>query len=348
VALVCAAAVNSPTAGHRGQQSLTLTTATPAQVELGRTLFSDTRLSADKKVGCITCHVPERAFADGRRVAIGAYGRSGTRNTPTLVNAGFAGAMFWEGRRSSLEEQIPDPFFNSMEHALEDEAALLTIVRANQRYPALFRRAFGDNKTELISMRRVVVAIAAYVRSLDHEDSPFDRFYYRSEKGALTESQQRGLRLFQGRARCTECHLIGRESAPLTDDSFHPTQLPKAIAADLARLTRLLEDTPPARRGELISRDAGVAALGRFAATLDPRDIGRFKTPSLRNVALTAPYLHDGSASTLAEAILFEIYARTGKARRAPILTPSEVSDLAAFLASLTSAAQTADSRDER
>src|SRR5262249_16734614 len=151
--LLCAASA----AGRAGLPRATGPSSSASLVELGRTLFNDTRLSADGTVGCIGCHVPERAFTDGRQVAIGTNGRVGTRNTPTLLNVAFARAMFWDGRKASLEEQIPEPFLNPLEHGLADESALLLRVHGDERYQNLFGRGFGAEAQ--ISMREVVVAI---------------------------------------------------------------------------------------------------------------------------------------------------------------------------------------------
>src|SRR6266851_5554935 len=180
-------------------------------------------------------------------------------------------------------------------------------------------------------------ALACFVRTLVADDSTFDRFMYKGEHAALTEGQRRGLKLFRGRGQCASCHLIGDKDAPLTDGQFHALHLEAGLRRHLPALVPLVKATPREQLGELIASRPDIAALGRFLVTLDPSDIGRFRTPSLRNVALTAPYMHDGSVPTLARAVEREIYYRSAEVARPVSLTPSERDDLVAFLESLTS-----------
>ena len=310
---------------------------TPEKVALGRALFDDQRLSADGKVSCATCHQPEHAFADGRTLAQGARQRSGTRNTPTLLNSAYLTSLFWDGRRGTLEEQAADPLINPVEHGLGNHGELLALVRADARYAASFRAAFGV-APESIAMEHVVKALAAFQRTLVAGDSPFDRYRYGGDPSALTSAQFRGLTLFAGRANCTSCHTIGEESALLTDNEFHTIGIGRERAqARLAERTTRLVRLTPAERDRSITSDPEVAELGRFAVTLKPVDIGRFRTPSLRNVARTAPYMHDGSVSTLVEAVDREAYYRGFESGRPLVLTPQEKADLVAFLEALTS-----------
>ena len=305
-------------------------------VTLGRRLFEDTRLSGDGTVSCAKCHRAEEAFADHEAVARGIGGRKGTRNAPSVLNVQFSTSFFWDGRRATLEEQIGDPFINPNEHGLKDHEVLLAIVRRDEEYLRQFHLAFRG-ALEAPSVGQIEQAIAAYLRSLRAVDSPFDR-YRGGDVRALTEAQRRGLTVFEGRGRCVTCHRTAGAIASFTDDAFHAGRLPEAIARDLSSITALVANTPPAARFALIGSRSDVAALGRFVVTLDPADIGKFRTPSLRNVAVTPPYMHDGSAGTLEQAIHLEAYSRS---ERPLILTPSEVADLAAFLGSLTSAVST-------
>lgn len=310
---------------------------TPEKVALGRALFDDKRLSADGTVSCSTCHQPDRAFTDGRTVAQGAGHRTGTRNTPTLINSACLTSLFWDGRRESLEAQAADPLVNPVEHALKSHDEILVRVRTDATYGAGFRAAFGV-APESIGIEHVLKALAAFERTLVAGDSPFDRYRYGGVPSALSIAQVRGLGLFTGRARCATCHTIGTEHALLTDQEFHTIGIGQArIQSGLAdRATRLVRLS----RAELdrsIMSDPDVAALGRFAVTLKPGDIGRFRTPSLRNVALTAPYMHDGSVPTLAEAVEREVYYRGLESGRPLVLTPREKADLVAFLEALTS-----------
>lgn len=304
--------------------------ASPQLAALGRRLFFDARLSANGKVSCASCHQPDQAFADGRRTAVGVEERRGTRNTPSLLNAAFQSSQFWEGRRASLEEQVLDPLVSPVEHGLPDKAALLDLVRADASYV----REFGVE----VQAQHVAEALAAFVRSLAIGDSAFDRHFYGGERAALSESAARGLDLFRGRARCSDCHTIGERDASFSDGRFHAVGIGMdRIAPKLAALTVRVVGMPKAEVDSLIARDAEVAALGRFLVTRDPADIGRFRTPSLRNVARTAPYMHDGSVPTLEEAVDYELYYRGRLQGRPLVLTPGEKRDLVAFLHSLTS-----------
>jgi len=308
---------------------------------LGEKLFFDTRLSGDGTVSCASCHQPDRAFTDGLRVARGVGRREGTRNTPTLLDVGLQKTFFWDGRRATLEGQAGDPFVNPNEHGLANHDALVSRVRADDAYRGPFAAAFGARDSDIpVTLRRIETALAAYVRSLAAGETRFDRYAFLREAAALDRREIRGLQLFQGRANCSSCHLITQKSAPLTDGAFHATLLREDIAARLDQLTMLIARAGPEERAQLVSSRADVAELGRFAVTLDPTDIGKFRTPSLRNVAMTGPYFHDGSVTDLSDAVIREAYARGDAGTPRLILTPAEVADLVAFLQALTSASQ--------
>jgi cytochrome c peroxidase len=308
-----------------------------AQAALGERLFFDERLSADGTISCANCHRPEKAFSDGLTVARGVHGQPGTRNTPSLWNIAFATDVFWDGRRPSLEQQALDPLLNSREHGLANADALLELVRRDKGYTDEFHRVFGVT-SEAIAVTHVVGAIAAYERTLVVGNSPFDRYAYGHDPAALSVAAVRGLALFRGRAQCVSCHTIGDQYALFTDDRFHSVGVGlAAVQSHLAVLTMRIANQDPAVLDRLIGADAEVAALGRFVVTKQPRDIGSFRTPSLRNVALTAPYMHDGSAATLDQALELELYYRSVELRVPLILTPSEKEDLLEFLRALTS-----------
>jgi len=183
-------------------------------------------------------------------------------------------------------------------------------------------------------------AIASYERTLLSGNSAFDQFEYNHNSVALTGSAKRGLILFRGRAGCSKCHLIGQYSALFTDEQFHisPLGLSKNVTDDLPNLSKRIFEAKGNKNtiNSLIITDAKIAALGRFVVTADPKDIGKFKTPSLRNVAITAPYMHDGSIDSLEKAIDLELYNRTEGLNHPVVLTTYERSDLLAFLLSLT------------
>lgn len=311
-----------------------------ARVALGRALFFDKRLSGDGAISCSSCHQPERAFSDGKVLAHGIGGRIGTRNTPTLLNAVFNTSQFWDGRRISLEAQALDPFVNAREHGLKDRSSLLNLLRHDPAYVKSFQNAYQID-SDGIQIEHVGKAIASFERTLISGNSHFDRFYFNNEKSALSSGAKRGLALFQGRALCATCHTIEKNHALFTDNQFHGLSVGwTRIARRLPELTARLVQ---ARSQEVdldqtILSEEDVAELGRFAQTLQARDIGKFRTPSLRNVALTAPYMHDGSIATLEEAIELEIYYRSAESGQPLILTPLEKADLLEFLKSLNGA----------
>lgn len=309
---------------------------TQPKVELGRKLFNDASLSADGTISCASCHQASKAFSDGLSRARGIKGQAGTRNTPSLLNVAFSPELFWDGRRPNLEAQVEDPLLNPIEHGLARSDQVVALVRNNPDYVTHFEAAFGIGG-QRITMEHVKKAIAAYERTLVVGNTAFDRYLYGSDSSALSLSAKRGLALFRGRAGCDTCHLIGETSALLTDNKFH--SLGVGFKSVEARLSTLASDYVRAE-GKPDSRTlaaSDIAELGRFAVTRAPTDIGHFKTPSLRNVALTAPYMHDGSVATIEEAIELEIYYRGIQQNRPLILTPDEKTDLVEFLKSLTS-----------
>ena len=306
---------------------------------LGERLFFDKRLSADRSISCASCHQPDRAFTDGLSTARGIGGHLGTRNAPSLYNASLTDVQFWDGRQPSLEGQAPEPFVNPVEHGLRNYSALLTTIRQDAAYARDFKAVFGVSPSA-IEMQHVAKALAAFERNLTAGNSAFDRYYYGHDQGALSTQAVRGLIIFSERAQCVNCHSIGPRGAALTDGQFHSLHIgmPR-IEKRLPELTQLVVRMRNQGHSvaEIVLTDGDIAELGRFVVTLSPADIGKFRTPSLRNVALTAPYMHDGSVQTLEAAVDQEIYYRTAQSGRPLILTPQEKADLIAFLTSLTS-----------
>ena len=261
---------------------------TAERVARGRELFFDTRLSRDRTIACASCHDPERAFSDGRPVAIGVFNRVGTRSAPALINRGYGRAFFWDGRAATLEEQVLQPIQDPNEMDLT-----LPEVSARVGMP----------------IDEVSRSLASFVRSLLSGDSPFDRFI-NGDRAALTTEQQAGLQVFRGKANCTACHV----GPTFTDERFHNT----GVAW---------------REGQLLDE-------GRFGVTRRSEDRGAFKTPTLREIARTAPYMHDGSLVTLREVV--DYYDRGGNsnpgldAELRPLnLTASDKDALIGFLQSL-------------
>lgn len=309
--------------------------------DLGHRLFFDKRLSVDGSISCASCHMPERQFTDGRPVAQGLHGVRLTRRTPSLMNVRYAKALFWDGRVTGLENQVRSPLLASAEHALREDSAVAAIVQSNPEYVAAFSKLMGVPR-DGISIREVGRAIAAYERTLIAGNSPFDRYLYGGDSQAMTPAAIRGLNLFRGRAQCASCHTIGEKAALFADGDFHTSPLPlsagtAARLGELAkRVTALREHGELDTLNSLIESDANVAALGRFVATLDPKDIGSFKTPSLRTVAVTGPYMHDGSVERLDKAVDLELYSRASQ-RYPLVITEDERSDLLQFLTALSS-----------
>ena len=311
--------------------------ASPAVVRLGQALFFDPRLSVDGSTSCASCHQPVLYFSDGRAVSRGVGGGTGSRNAPSLLNVSAVESLFWEGRAASLEQQALAPL---REMAMPDLDAVVRAVRRADDYQPLFAAAYGADRPGEIDIGRIAGALAAYERSLDVAGSRFDRAQFGGEKDAMTAQEERGRRLFVGSAGCSACHLVGPAEAPLTDNRFHSLTVGlQRIGDRLAPLTlRVVQMRQQGRTPEqLVQSDPDIAALGRFVVTLQPADLGAFRTPSLRNVARTAPYMHDGSVATLEEAVDDEVYYRSSENGRPLLLTPRERADLVAFLGALTS-----------
>ena len=254
---------------------------TEETIALGRKLFFDPILSRDGKISCATCHDPKAAFSDPRPVSDGFRGVKGTRNAMAVVNAVFNFSQFWDGRASTLEEQAEGPVQNSMEmgHTL---AGVERKLAAIPKYVAMFAQAFGLGE---ITYEMVAKSIATYERTLVSGNSPFDRYQYGGDKTAMSESAIRGLALFQDilldAPNCVSCHRIEPTYATFTEVRFHNT----GVAWDPARDT--------------------FTDLGREPVSQQEKDRGAFKVPTLRNIALTAPYMHNGSMKTLEEVVDF-------------------------------------------
>lgn len=279
---------------------------TEEKVQLGKRLFFDKRLSLDQRLSCATCHNPRHGFSNALPVSEGVSGQKGSRNVPTLVNRIYGMGQFWDGRAQTLESQALKPIFNVHEMGM-NEKLLLQRLKADATYQKLFDKAFGSSEPTISGVSK---AIACFERTLLTGDSPFDRYEWNGEESALTESAARGLLLFRGKARCSTCHI----GTNFTDEKFHN------LGAGI---------------GE------GQLDPGRAAITMDPADFGKFKTPSLRNVELTAPYMHDGSLAQLEDVIKF--YDQGGRPNpnldqeMKPIeLNDLEKADLLEFLKSLT------------
>ncbi|OOG41864.1 cytochrome c family protein [Rhodanobacter sp. C05] len=310
-----------------------------ALIALGQQLFQDPRLSADGTIRCASCHRPDKAYADGRRVAVGVYGRASTRNTPSLASIGRSGdtSFFWDGRRPTLEQAVLDPFINPVEMGLRDDRVLLSKLTADAAYFTAFAKRFPGTTTP-ITLIHVAAALSAYIRSLDQRTSAYDRYRSQHDLSTLSAQAQQGLIIFSGKGECAQCHQPNGSPVALTDHAYHRTGVGLgAVEQNLPALTqdvieRSLQGTDIGNR---VATHADESQLGRFNVTRNPADIGMFRTPSLRGVALTAPYMHDGSVPTLDEAIDREVYYRSLQAGRPLNLTVREKQELRAFLEAL-------------
>ncbi len=317
---------------------------TPDKIALGKRLFEDKRFSGDGTISCSHCHDPAKAFTDRLPVAEGIRKQKGTRNAPTVINAAFFTTQFWDGRRPSLEAQAKDPFVNPIEHGLATHEPILATIRSDPSYPAAFRKVFGV-EPKSITIDQVVKAIASFERTVVAGDSPFDRYLYGGDKSAMSASAIRGLEIFRVRGRCQDCHTIGQTSAIFTDNKFHNVGVGFKRIGD--RIMPIVSAFRTAKRAgkdidKSVLTDRDASELGRFAVTLTPSDIGAFKTPTLRNIAVTPPYMHDGSIKTLEEVV--DLYDRGGEPNpfldsgiRQLNLSQQDKADLVEFMKALTS-----------
>ncbi len=308
--------------------------ATPAKVALGKKLYFDKRLSIDDTVSCATCHDPEKGFADGKKVGEGIKGQKGTRNSPTVLNAAFYELQFWDGRAKTLEEQAKLPIINPLEMGMPSHKAVEEKLRNIPEYKKEFKEVF---KTEKFTIDHIAKAIAAFERTLISVKSPFDRFMA-GNKGAISPAAQAGWELFNKKARCNTCHGFVPSNPFFTDNKFHNI----GVAMKDAKFEPLAREAQKGVSTEALAFKEGVAELGRYIVTRERKDIGAFKTSGLRNIALTAPYMHDGSEPTL-EAVI-EFYNKGGVPNpnidggMVPLnLTDEEKGKLVEFLKSLTS-----------
>jgi len=289
----------------KGLPEITHPPSSPALVQLGRHLFQETKLSGDGTVSCASCHDATKNFTTSDAKAIGIGKQLGRRNAPSLMNRVFGTSMFWDGRTRTLEEQALLPIADPTEMGNTVEKALATLA-ADAEYPKRFRDAFGS---EGVTKERLATALAAFQRSLLLGNSPVDAFVD-GDTAKLSESAKQGLWLFESKANCWKCHAGKNYS----DEKFHNTG---------------------------VSWGATPLDLGRHEVTKKHEDRGRFKTPSLRGVAKTAPYMHDGSIKTLEEVVAF--YSKGGNtnphldgALKPLNLKEREQADLVAFLKALS------------
>jgi cytochrome c peroxidase len=312
---------------------------TADRIALGRKLYFDTRLSKDGTLACATCHDVSRGFTDHRSVSEGIGDHLGKRSAPTTMNAALMQSQFWDGRAPSLEEQAKLPILNPIEMGHPDAASAMAAVNTDPAYVGLFQKAYGRTP----NYEDLGRAIASFERTLIFLDAPFDRFAGGDSK-AISAAAQRGLDLFNGKARCVSCHMINSSNPLGTDNLFHNigvsarTQNFEALAG---KALGVLKENSDSAALDKLAIETDMSELGRFLVTKKRGDVGAFKTEQLRNVGLTAPYMHDGSLKTLWD--VMDHYNKGGETNAyldggiEPLsLSESEINDVVAFLFTLT------------
>ena len=316
---------------------------TSAKIALGRKLFYDRRLSLNNTFSCAMCHIPEQGFSSNEMTtAVGVEGRSVRRNSPTLYNVGYAQLLFHDGRENSLEQQVWGPFLAHNEMANPAIGHVVDKVKNSLDYNGLFEKAFNKGPT----METIGQAIASYERTLNSADSAFDRWYYAKQSQNVTEEVKRGFTLFTGKASCSRCHMIEKDSALFTDQKRHNTGVgyvasmlkdPEQQKVQVA--PGVFVDVPRQNLAGLTTEKPN--DLGYYEISQDPKDRWSYKTPTLRNIALTAPYMHNGSLVTLESVVSFYNHGGVANENLSPLIRPlnlsdSEQADLVAFLKALT------------
>ena len=283
--------------------------AAPELIDLGRKLFFDRRLSANGTMSCAMCHVPEEGFtSNASRTAVGMEGRSLRRNAPALYNVIWQRALFHDGREKSLANQVWLPLLHADEMANPSVGHVLARIRGLPDYKGAFEASFAGHGP---SRKHVGAAIAAFEATLVSGNSRFDRYWYGGDATALSNRELAGLELFRGQAGCATCHTIGARDALFSDGRYHITG-----AGCVPRAASFVVPLAPGVSTELSDADLGSFTaheqpdLGRFRVTHKPEHRHAFRTPSLRNVSRSAPYMHDGTLATLDEVI--EFYDRGG------------------------------------
>ena len=316
----------------------------PEKIQLGRKLFYDRRLSLNDTFSCAMCHIPEQGFTSNElSIAIGVEGRTGRRNTPTLYNVAFASQLFHDARESALEQQIWGPLLAHNEMANPSVGYVINKIRSFSEYDGLFEQAFEGRG---VGMETLGAAIAAYERTLISANSAFDRWHYANDAQALTSRQKAGFKLFNGKAGCSACHLVDEAYALFKDGKLHNTGLGYEYSMGTSSATRRIQLAP----GVFVNVDRAIidelsepaaSDLGYYEVSQDPDDRWKYKTPSLRNISLTAPYMHNGRFTSLKDVV--EFYNRGGISNETldPLIHPlglddEEIEQLVAFLHSLS------------
>ena len=322
---------------------------TRAKIDLGRLLFFDRRLSINNTVSCANCHIPEQGFTNNEiSTAVGVEGRIVIRNAPTLYNVAYLQHIFLDGREISLENQVWQPITARNEMAAPSIGYVINKIKRITDYDGLFEAAFEGRSADIAT---IGYALASYQRTLLSADSPFDRWFFGGNEDAVNESVKRGFAVFAGKGQCSVCHQINEDHALFIDHQFHNTGLGYAVSTGKTpvqqRKKTRVQLAPgmfvdmPNETIRSVSRVESFNDLGLYRVTENPADRWKFRTQTLRNVALTAPYMHNGQFATLREVIDFYDQGGIPNELLSPFIRPlglteSEKIDLEAFLKSLT------------
>jgi len=312
---------------------------TQDRIALGDKLFNDKRLSVDDSVSCATCHDPARGFVDHKPQSEGIGSHAGHRNSPTVLNAMFNATQFWDGRAPTLEAQAKLPILNPIEMGQRAPEDVVKKLQGIPEYVQTFRQVFGRD----LNYDDLAAAIAAFERTQYAGDSPFDHYLAGDDK-AIDDAAKRGWSIFNGKGRCNACHAFSTASPLFSDQKFHNIGI-AAHKTDFIALAA--KGVAMVRSGDLeqidhLALETDLSELGRFLVTKNLSDVGTFKTPTLRNIMITGPYMHDGSLTTLWDVMdhynkggVPNPYLDGGMQRLG--LTEAEIDDSVAFLATLTS-----------
>jgi len=316
---------------------------TVEKIDLGRKLFYDRRLSLNNTFSCAMCHVPEQGFTHNElATSVGLEGRSGRRNNPTLYNIAYAEKLFHDGREDNLEQQVWGPLLAHNEMGNPSPGIVLRKIRALEDYNGLFERVFGKP----LNMETIGMALATYQRSLNSANSPFDQWYFGQNEQAVSANVKNGFKLFSGKANCIACHTVKKDHALFTNNLLHNTGHGFRVSTQPRPAKQMITLAP----GQTIEIESDLFDsvsekkpndVGLYEITENPADRWKYKTPTLRNISLTAPYMHDGAFKTLKEVIEFYNQGGVPNEDLDPLIKPlnltyNEQSDLLAFLNSLT------------
>ena len=309
------------------------------RIALGRKLYFDPKLSKDGTVACATCHDVTRSFTDLRPNSEGIGGKVGRRNAPTTMNAALLTSQFWDGRAARLEDQAVLPIINSIEMGQPDGNAVVAAINADPAYAPMFQKAYGRAPT----FDDVGRALASFERTLIFIDAPFDR-WLRGEANAISDEAKRGFLLYNGKARCQSCHPLSAANPLGTDGRFHNVGVSarhQNFTGLAAKALAVLAKNGSTATIDELALGGDTSELGRFVVTRIESDIGSFRTQQIRNVGITAPYMHDGSMTTLWD--VMDHYNKGGEPNPyldggiEPLaLSETEIDEVVAFMFTLT------------